>query len=151
MARMHSRKKGKSGSKKPSKQSKPTWLRYNEKEIEQIVVKLAKEDKTASQIGTILRDSYGVPNVKVILHKKIAQILKENKLLDEIPEDLIALVKKEILIAKHLELNKRDMAAKRGLQLTESKIHRLSKYYKNTGRLPKDWKYSREQAKLLIG
>ena len=36
MARMHSRKKGKSGSKKPSKPVKLSWIRYTEKEIEQI-------------------------------------------------------------------------------------------------------------------
>lgn len=148
---MHSRKKGKSGSTKPSKMSKPTWLRYKDKEIEQIILKLAKEDKTASQIGIILRDSYGIPDVRIILNKKISQILKENKLNDELPEDLKALIKKELLISKHLELNKRDMAAKRGLQLTESKIHRLSKYYKKVGKLPETWRYSREQAKLLIG
>ena len=57
----------------------------------------------------------------------------------------------EILISKHLENNKKDVPAKRGLELTESKIHRLSKYYKKIGRIPKDWKYDRSKAKLLIG
>ncbi|MBS3163283.1 30S ribosomal protein S15 [Candidatus Woesearchaeota archaeon] len=151
MARMHSRKKGKSGSKKPSKQVKPTWIRYKEKEIEQIILKLVKEEKTTSQIGVILRDSYGIPDVQVILNKKISQILKENKVLGNIPEDLVALIKKEITISKHLENNKKDIPAKRGLELTESKIHRLSKYYKKSGRIPKDWKYDRSKAKLLIG
>ena len=45
---------------------------------------------------------------------------------------------------------KKDMTAKRGLILTESKIRRLIKYYHNTGRLPLDWKYTREGAKLLV-
>lgn len=151
MARMHSRKKGKAGSKRPSQKSKPVWLRYTEKELEQIIIKLGKEEKTSSQIGMILRDSYGVPATKTILNKKISQILRENKLLEDIPEDLMALIKKELLIAKHLGINKKDMAAKRGLLLTESKINRLSKYYKKIRRLPADWRYNRESAKLLIG
>jgi len=151
MARMHSRRKGKSGSKKPTKKQKPTWLRYKDKEIEQIILKLSKEEKTPSQIGIILRDSYGIPDVQVILNKKLSHVLKENKALSELPEDIIALIKKEILISKHLENNKKDVPAKRGLELTESKIHRLSKYYKKTGRIPKDWKYDRSKAKLLMG
>lgn len=151
MARMHSRTKGKSGSHKPSKKVKPVWLRYSEKEIEQIILKLAKQEKTSSQIGIILRDTYGIPDVRIIIHKKITHLLKENKLTHDIPEDLIALIKNEILISKHLEFNKKDMAAKRGLLLTESKIHRLSKYYKKVGKLPMDWKYDRAKAKLLIG
>ena len=38
-----------------------------------------------------------------------------------------------------------------GLLLTESKIHRLVKYYKNTGRLPPEWKFDQSKAKLVIG
>ena len=129
----------------------PVKITNNFPDFELDVKLFAKEDKTASQIGIILRDSYGIPDVRIILNKKISQILGENKLLEELPEDLKALIKKELLISKHLEINKKDMAAKRGLQLTESKIHRLSKYYKKVGKLPETWKYSREQAKLLIG
>ncbi|MBU0930275.1 MAG: 30S ribosomal protein S15 [Nanoarchaeota archaeon] len=151
MARMHSRKRGKSGSHKPSKKSKPVWLRYQDKEIEQIILKLAKEEKSQSQIGIILRDSYGIPDVRTILNKKISKVLKENNAASQLPEDLSDLIKKEIYISKHLGLNKKDMAAKRGLLLTESKIHRLSKYYKKNRVLPADWKYSRDKAKLLIG
>ena len=51
MARMHSRKKGQSGSKKPLKKEKPTWIRYKPAEIELLIVKLAKEGKTSSEIG----------------------------------------------------------------------------------------------------
>lgn len=151
MARMHSRKKGKSGSKKPAQQVKLSWIRYKDKEIEQIILKLAKEEKTTSQIGIILRDSYGIPDVQVTLNKKISQVLKENKVLGNLPEDLVALIKKEISITKHLENNKKDIPALRGLELTESKIHRLSKYYKKIGRIPADWKFDRSKAKLLIG
>ena len=150
MARMHSRKKGKSGSTKPLQKKKPTWLRYSAKEIESLVVKLAKSGKTTSEIGLELRDSYGVPDVKFLTKKRINDILKENKLESKLPEDLKNLIKREIVISKHLEKNKQDKTAKRGLQLTESKINRLVKYYKKKGVLDQSWKYTREKAELLV-
>ncbi|MCD4760075.1 30S ribosomal protein S15 [archaeon] len=151
MARMHSRKKGKSGSSKPQERKKPSWVKYTAKEVEALVIKLAKQEKRASEIGLILRDSYGIPDVKVITKKKITQILEANKLKAEIPEDLLNLIKKHVKITAHREENKQDMTAKRGFQLTESKINRLAKYYKRTNKLPKDWKFDRSKAKLLVG
>jgi len=147
---MHSRAKGKSKSVKPLEMKKPSWLRYDEKEINLLIQKLAKQEKTASEMGIILRDTYGIPSVKIITNKKINQILKENKLSPKIPEDLTALIKKAIIIMKHMELNKHDQPSKRGLTLTESKVNGLAKYYKKTGKIPQDWKYTRENAKLLI-
>jgi small subunit ribosomal protein S15 len=151
MARMYSRKKGKAGSKKPEKKVKKTWLNYTSKEIEKIIIKLHKEEKTQSQIGMILRDTYGIPDVSAVLNKKINDVLKENNLQPKLPDDLSALIKKHIMILKHMEKNKKDMPSKRGLQLTESKILRLSKYYKKAGKLPSNWKFDRETARLLIG
>lgn len=150
MARMHSRKHGKSGSKKPVKKHKHTWIRYSEKEVEQLIVKLAKQGKSQSEIGIILRDTYGVPSIHDLLKKKLNKILDENKLQSKLPEDLTNLIRKDILIIKHMERNKKDMHAKRGLILTESKIHRLSKYYKRIGKLPSNWRYDRKQAELLV-
>src|SRR3989344_3479018 len=150
MARMHSRKKGKSGSKRPSKGTLPAWLRYTESEVEQLIIKLAKQEKTSSEIGMILRDSYGIPESKAVTKKTVTQILKENKIGLSIPEDLRALVKKDIKLAKHMEAFRKDMTVKRGQQLTESKINRLSKYYKRKGILPKNCQYDRSKAKLLI-
>jgi small subunit ribosomal protein S15 len=150
MARLYSRKKGKSGSTKPVKKSKPSWLRYNEKEVEQLIIKLAKQGLTKSQIGLALRDTYGIPSVQNILKKKIGDVLTDNKLSNDLPEDILALIKKEIDLMKHLEENKKDISAKRGLKLTESKIHRLVKYYKKKGILESNWSYDRNKAKLLI-
>ena len=149
MARKYSRKKGKSGSTKPAKKAVSKWSRYKEKEIELLIVKLAKEGKTTSQIGLHLRDVYGIPDVKVIVKKPVSQILKENELLSKVPEDLMALMKKAVLIRKHMDQNKKDMPALRGLQLTESKISRLIRYYKKKDRLPKEWKYDPNKVKLL--
>jgi len=147
---MHSRRKGKAGSKKPVKKVKPVWIRYTAKEIEQLVVKLSKAGKSASEIGIILRDTYGVPDVKTITKKRISKILEENNASPKLPSDLVALIQKDIAIMKHIDTNKKDMTARRGLLLTESKIRRLTKYFKRTGKLQKGWVYDRSKAKLLI-
>lgn len=147
MARMHSRKRGKSGSKKPTEKSPQPWVSYSADEVQQLVVKFAKAEKTPSQTGAILRDSYGIPDVRKIAKKSILQILKDSNMQGNVPEDLAALIKKEVQLIKHLENNKQDMSSKRGLLLTESKIKRLTKYYKRSRVLPENWVYRREQAK----
>lgn len=150
MARMHSRDRGKSGSTKPSKKVVPGWVKYKPKEVELLIVKFGKEGKSSSQIGIYLRDEYGIPDVKMITKKSITQILKDKKLLKDIPEDLMALIRKAVLIRKHMGDNKKDMPAKRGLQLTESKIKRLAKYYKRTGKLSMSWRYDPKRIKLIV-
>ena len=89
MARLHSRKRGSSGSKKPLRTEAPKWVNLTAEEIENKIVEMAKEGKQSALIGTILRDSYGVPDVKLITGKSISQIMKENNVYPEIPEDLL--------------------------------------------------------------
>ena len=148
MAKMHSRGRGNSHSNKPLTTNPPTWIRHKPKEIELLVGKLSKEGKTSSEVGIILRDSYGVPSVKLLTGKRIQQLFAEKKMLGELPEDLVSLMKRSIYIRKHLEMNKHDMAGLRGLQLTESKIKRLAKYYKGTGRIVTTWKYDPSAVKI---
>ncbi len=147
---MYSRKRGKAGSTKPVNKDKPTWVSYKPAEIEALIVKLAKQDMTSSKIGLVLRDSYGIPDVKLVTGKKIVQVLKEKDLARKLPEDITFLIHKHIREMKHFEENKHDMVAKRGLGLTEAKVRRLAKYYKNKGVLPADWKYDKTRAKLLV-
>ena len=80
----------------------------------------------------------------------INKILEEKKLMKELPEDLIALMKRSIYIRKHLESNHKDMTAKRGLQLTDSKINRLIKYYKKAKKIPVEWKFDPSKLKMYI-
>ena len=115
-----------------------------------MIVKLAKEGKSSSEIGIVLRDSYGVPDVQKQIDKSITEILAEKKLQPELPEDMTALMKRAVYIRKHLERNKKDMSATRGLLLSESKIKRLAKYYKRISRIPIDWKYSPEDIKMYV-
>lgn len=150
MARMYSRAGGNSKSHKPLNPTTPSWIRYKTKEIELLVGKLAKEGKTSSEIGIILRDSYGIPSVKQTTGKKIQQILEEKKLNPELPEDMFALMKRAAVLKKHLKANHKDMGALRGLQLTESKIKRLAKHYKKDKKVAADWKYDPENMNIYV-
>jgi small subunit ribosomal protein S15 len=150
MARIYSKKRGKSGSTKPVKKTVPSWVRYKTKEVELLVVKLAKEGHLTSKIGLILRDSYGIPSVKAITKKSVTDILKDKKLVKQLPEDLTQVIKRTIELKKHLEENKQDMTAKRGLRLAESRMLRMIRYYKDTKKLPLEWKYDPSKVRLLI-
>ena len=137
---MHSRKRGKHGSKKPLRKSVPAWVPYKQEDVELLIAKLAKDGKGSAYIGTALRDTYGIPDVRTLTSKKISQILKEKNITSELPDDLSALIRKSVKLRKHITSNKGDQTSKRGLILTESKIKRLVKYYKRTGKLRHDWK-----------
>lgn len=148
MARMYSRKKGKSGSKRPSVVG--GFVGYSKDEIERLVVKLSQDGLSTAQIGLVLRDQYGIPLVRAATGRSVTKILEENKIIQQIPEDLFNLIKKAVSLHAHLEKNKRDFHSKRGLALLESKIRRLVKYYVKTKKLPQDWKYKPESAKLIV-
>lgn len=150
MARIYSRKKGRHGSKRPIVRKAKKWTKFKKNEIEQLVVGLAKERKTSANIGMILRDEYGIPDVKAATGKSVNQIMKENKVYPELPEDMMSLLRKAVLLNEHLARSNPDKHAKKGLQNLESKIRRLGKYYVREGQLPKGWKYSYEEAKLIV-
>jgi len=147
---MAKRRSGKSGSKKPLRKTVPTWVKLKSKEVEKIVLNLAKQGIWPSKIGLTLRDSYGVPSVKRITGKSVLKIIRENKLAPDIPEDLYSLLKKAVIVRRHLDKNRKDNFSKKGMILTESKIRKLVRYYVRKGILSKDWKYDPEKAKLLV-
>ena len=149
MARMHSKKKGKSKSHKPIKNSAVVWVPIQKEEIGQIIATLAKEGKNESEIGLILRDQHAVPSTKMILGRTISQILKEKGLTPKYPSDMVDLIKKAVKMRKHLAENKKDKLNTKKLSDVESKIKRLVKYYRGK-KLPKNWKYDPEQAALLV-
>jgi small subunit ribosomal protein S15 len=78
----------------------------------------------------------------------MSQILKENELVSEMPEDLENIVNKAVGLQKHLRENKGDRRNVRSLELIEAKVHRLSVYYKKIGRIPQNWKYKSVVAQL---
>ncbi len=140
MARVYSRRKGKSGSKKPM-EKKADWVTYKPAEIEDIIVKLAKSGMGSAKIGLVLRDQYGIPSARMFTQKRIAKVLKEKSLYPkELPEEMFNLVRRAVNLHNHLQKNKHDYTSLRGYEITESKIRRLAKYYKKNGVLPLDWK-----------
>ena len=131
MARMHTRRKGKSCSKRPMISENPAWVPLNATEIEDLIV-------------------YGVPNVKLATGKTITQIMEEKGVAGSLPEDLANLMRRAIDLNVHLRDNKGDVSNKRGLNMIEAKIRRLERYYKRNGVLPADWKYSLSNAELML-
>jgi small subunit ribosomal protein S15 len=150
MARMHARRRGSSGSKKPMTKEKPAWLAMEPKDIEDLVVKFISEGKTSAMVGLILRDQYAIPSIKIATGKTISQIIKSRKLTPRLPEDLQNLMKRAISLNEHVKKNPKDLHNKRGLNLIESKIRRLVKYYGRMEQIPTGWKYSMDTAKLEI-
>lgn len=150
MAKMHSKKRGKSGSKRPPTKVVPEWVEYSQGEVEELIAKMTKEGVPSALIGQRLRDAYGIPSVKNITNKSVTQIMKENGAKLEYPEDLLNLITKATKMRKHLERNKSDVHNKTKLIHVESKIKRLVRYYTSVGRLPAGWSYDPEKAALLV-
>ncbi|UZE93835.1 MAG: 30S ribosomal protein S15 [Candidatus Pacearchaeota archaeon] len=128
MATLYGKGRGKAGSHAP-KAEKPYWFSMKPEEVEKLIVDLAKKGTNPVKIGLILRDNYSVPSVKTVTGKKIKKILEEKGIEVE-PYEIIALEKRVRELKRHLAKNKKDMRAKRGLQLSEAKIRRLKKYKK---------------------
>lgn len=150
MAKMHSRRKGKSCSKKPIKNEIPKWCNYTKEDTIKLILDLWKQGISTSKIGMVLRDQYGIGSIKLITGCSITRILRENNEYTHVPEDLTNLILKTIRLRKHLNQNKKDVHNKRALQLTESKVRRLVKYYHNTKILNKDWVYKPETAEVML-
>ncbi|WP_276252894.1 30S ribosomal protein S15 [Halomontanus rarus] len=153
MARMHTRRRGTSGSDKPAADDPPEWSDVDEDEIEQRVVELADQGHDPSQIGMKLRDEgvtgTPVPDVKLATGKKITEILEENDADADIPEDLRNLMERAIRLREHVQENGQDYQNKRALQNTESKVRRLVDYYRGKQLAP-EFTYSYETAKELL-
>lgn len=142
MARMHARRKGKSGSKRPMLAKSPEWVPLETDEVEEEIVKLAAQGRSSAEIGLTLRDQFAVPNVRLATGKTVTQIMRAKGTKFEMPEDLGNLMRKAVSLQAHLKLNKRDLSNRRGLQLLESRIRRLARYYKDEGVLPGTWDYA---------
>ena len=150
MARMHARRRGISRSVRPYRTEAPEWSNRDKETITKQIIDLRKQGLSTAEIGLIMRDKFGVPSVKLATGKKINQILRENSLATEIPEDLRNLIETALGMRKHLSENKSDIHNKRQLMLTESKVRRLVKYYVKSKKLPAGWVYKPETAEILL-
>lgn len=149
MAKLYSRKKGKSSSKKHLKPEVIKTSSVKKKEIIDIIKNLANKGTNEAQIGLALKNDHGIPSVKATVGKRIGEILKEEGIERKYPSDLLDLIKKAVGLRRHSKEHKKDKHNKRNLLLTESKIKRLVKYYRGT-KLPDKWKYDSETAELLV-
>jgi small subunit ribosomal protein S15 len=153
MARMHTRRRGSSGSDRPAADEPPEWSDVDEDAIEERVVELAEQGHDPSVIGLKLRDEgvqgVPIPDVKLATGKKVTEILEENDSRADIPEDLRNLLERAVRLNEHMEDNPGDHQNKRALQNTESKVRRLVSYYQGNA-LEEDFSYSYESAKELL-
>jgi small subunit ribosomal protein S15 len=150
MARLHSRKKGKAGTKRPKSRTAPEWTAVKKAEITEVILKMAREGVPPAKIGLTLRDQYAVANLRAQLGMTLGQFLRAEKAAPEYPEDLLNLIKKAVRLAGHLKLAKKDTHNAVKLGHVESKIQRLVKYYSSKGTIPADWRYNREKAALIV-
>jgi small subunit ribosomal protein S15 len=153
MARMHTRRRGSSGSDRPVANDPPEWSDVDPEDVEERVVSLAEEGVSQSEIGMILRDEgvtgTPVPNVKLATGKKIGEIVDENDASPEIPEDLRSLMERAVRLREHRERHPGDQQNLRALQNTESKVRRLVNYYRGD-ELDADFRYSYDVATRLL-
>jgi len=145
MTRMHSDGRGESGSSKPVDAKQPEWIDYDAEEVKDLVVRLREDGFDPAQIGLKLRDEYGIPDVKQITEKKVTEILEEEDVAPEIPEDLKNLVDKAENMKEHLDENQNDQEAERQLELTEAKVRKVADYHRQEGNIPEDWEYERDE------
>ena len=120
----------------------PEWVPLELDEVEETVARLAAEGKRSAEIGTALRDQYAVPDVRLATGKTVTAIMRARGTKFEMPEDLSDLMRKAVDLQAHLKTHPRDLSNQRGLQLIESKIRRLARYYKEEGVLPASWDFA---------
>jgi len=143
MSRMHTRKRGKSKSRRLHMAGEAKISPMPNEEILKTIVDMKKSGLTNSVIGVRLRDQFGVPGTRSELGMKLNAILKERNLSDPVPEDLMNLIKRYKNVRAHTEVNRKDQSNIRGQTLIMAKILRLVKYYKREGYLPKEWNLNR--------
>ena len=151
MARMHSGGKGQSGLTRPFISTPPKWSETDKDNIESLILRYSSEGKSTSEIGIILRDQHAVPDVKLATGERISAIIARNGMNPSYPEDMMNLMRQAQRIIDHLESgNRKDIHNRRQLELTESRLRRLARYYRDSGKIPEDWTYKRDQLRLMI-
>ena len=151
MARMYKSRKGQSGSTRPHVTDAPEWSNTDKEAVQSLVLDLAKSGMSTAEIGTVLRDKHAVPHARLVLGKRIGQFLAENDMMGAYPEDMMNLMRQAVAIINHLGSgNHKDIHNKRALEITESKIRRLASYYIGENRLPSDWRYKRDELRLMV-
>jgi len=148
---MYKSRRGQSGSSRPHVSEAPSWSNTDKDAIQSLILEMGKSGMSSAEIGTVLRDKHAVPDVRLVLGKRIGQVLAENEMGGSYPEDMMNLMRQAVGIINHLGSgNHKDIHNKRALEITESKIRKLANYYKGEGKLPSDWRYKRDELRLMV-
>jgi small subunit ribosomal protein S15 len=150
VSRIHSGRKGRSGSHRPYPLVKPEWVPLDAEEVTEQATKLSKEGNNPAQVGTILRDTYGVPSVRAVTGQRVTALLAQQGVRPDLPDDLQALLTRVVHLQRHLETHPKDLSNQRGLALMESRIRRLARYYRQRKKLPENWSYTSAGAALQV-
>jgi len=105
-------------------ETKSSWIKTKPEELEKMIIEMAKEGKTPSQIGITLRDKHGIPKAK-ILGKKITQVLKERKI--SFNDDKKQTDNQVEKLKVHISKNKHDYPATRSLTKNLWVLYHLNK------------------------
>lgn len=153
MAKMHSKKKGKSKSRKPmvsqSELGKGTE-KLSKDDIAELAAGYARQGMSPALIGERLKRDHEVPYVKLATGERLVKLLQGKGITGEVPQDMRDLMTKAVRMRKHLERNKQDVYGRVRLMRAESKLLRLSRYYVRKGTLPRGWKYDPQKAELIV-
>jgi len=150
VSRIHSGRKGRAGSHRPYPVRPPTFATLDKAEVVEEATRLAKTGVSPAQVGTILRDSHGVPSVRAITGQRMVPLLAAQGVKPDLPDDLQALLKRVVHLQRHLSTHPKDLSNGSGLSLMESRIRRLALYYKRHKILPEDWRYTSATAVLQV-
>jgi small subunit ribosomal protein S15 len=150
VSRIHSRRKGRSGSHRPYPFVRPAWVAVDAEEATEQAVRLARSGLSSAQVGATLRDGFGIPSIRLVTGKRLRPLLVEHGVPAELPEDLQSLLRRVVHLQQHIVRHPHDESNRRGLSLIESRIRRLAKYYRRRRILPEDWRYSSARAVLQV-
>ncbi len=153
MAKMHSKKKGKSKSRKPILDSSEFGKgseKLSKDEIAELAANYARQGMGPALIGERLKKDHGVKYVKQATGSRLVKVLESKGVKADIPQDMRDLMTKAVRVRRHLAKNNQDVYSRVRLIRIESKLLRLSRYYKSRGVLPSKWKYDPQQAELIV-
>jgi small subunit ribosomal protein S15 len=151
MARMHTKRKGKSKSRKPViAEGTRVEMPLSKEEVERLIEGYTKQGMPPAVVGERLKREHGILYPRHALGMRMNRFLKARGMNTQMPEDLLNLMSKAVNLNKHISANRQDKSNMLNLRRTESKIWRLTKYYIRTGVLPEGWRYDVKQAELII-
>ncbi len=99
-------------------------IKMNVKEVEKIIIDLAKQGNSSEKIGLILRDQHGIPKAKT-LGIKVGSIMEKNGFAKN--NDKKNIISKIENLGNHFKKNKHDYTAQRKSVMYASRVKKMEK------------------------